>query len=173
MAMGGKGLVLLCAASMAASLFPVVHAETFILQADTPGHEATVRIPGGAITNLSANFAESLSGYADPRDEAIRLSGDVSISIEGSTQPIHIMADSVVLELTPDSAQGPQIGTRADAAAHHWLRSTSPLTGGDDSQVFLGDVEFNLQTPSGPVQIRADRVQHQLQPAEPKPKAGA
>jgi hypothetical protein len=148
-------------------------AETFVIQGEKPGHEATVKIPVGAITKLSANFAQSLVGYADPQFEAMRLSGDVVISIAGSTQPIQIKADSVVLELTPDTAQDHPKSSRSDAAANKLMRSTATLPGDDDAQVFVGNVVFNLQTSAGLMEIKADRVEHQLTPGEPRPKAGA
>ena len=153
------GVFLLCAASA----LPAARAETFVIEADKSGHEATVKIPVGAVTKLSANFAQSLVGYADPQIEAMRLSGDVLISIAGSDQPIQIKADKVVLELTADSATDVQKGSRADAAANKRLRSTTTLTGEDDSQVFVGNVVFDLQTSSGPMEIKADRVEHRLE----------
>jgi hypothetical protein len=157
------GLFVLCAASAHSAVL----AETFVIGADTSGREATVKIPVGAITKLSANFAESLVGYADPQIEAMRLSGDVLISITGSEQPIQIKADKVVLELTADSAPHFGKSNRANAAAGKLLRpTTSPA--GDGSQVFVGNVVFNLQTSSGPMEIKADRVEHRL-----RPEAGA
>jgi hypothetical protein len=147
----------------AASIVPAAaHAETFVIEADKSGHEATVVIPVGAVTKLSANFAESLVGYADSRFESMRLSGDVLISIAGSSQPIQIKADKIVLELTPDSLQDRPNASRFSAAANKLLRSTTSLRGGDGSQVFLGNVVFDLQTSSGPMQIKADRVEHQV-----------
>jgi hypothetical protein len=160
---------LLCAASGISA----AQAETFVIQGEKPGHEATVKIPVGAITRLSANFAQSLVGYADPQFEAMRLTGDVVISIAGSTQPIQIKADSVVLELTPDTVQDPAKIGRSDAAANKLLRSTVTLPGDGDSQVFVGNVVFNLRTSAGPMEIKADRVEHQLTSGEPRPKAGA
>jgi hypothetical protein len=151
------GIFILCAASTISA-----HAETFVIEADAAGHEATIKIPVGAVTKLSANFAESLVGYADPQIEAMRLRGDVLISIDGSNQPIQIKADKVVLELTPDSAPNRQKISRSDAAANKLLRSTTTLAGVDDSQVFVGNVVFDLQTSSGPMEIKADRVEHQL-----------
>lgn len=162
-------VALLCAASGVSA----AQAETFVIRGEQPGHEATVKIPVGAITKLSANFAESLVGYADPQFEAMRLSGDVLISIAGSTQPIQIKADSIVLELTPDTAYGHPKSSRSDAAEYKLLRSTATLPGDDDSQVFVGNVVFDLQTSAGPVEIKADRVEHRLTPDEPRPKAGA
>jgi lipopolysaccharide export system protein LptA len=151
------GFFLLCAASVLSA----AHAETFVIESDKSGHEATIKIPVGAVTKLSANFAQSLAGYA-PQIEAMRLSGDVLISIAGSEQPIQIKADKLVLELTADSAPDPLKTSRADAAANKRLRSTTTPAGDDDSQVFVGNVVFNLQTPSGPMEIKADRVEHRL-----------
>jgi hypothetical protein len=152
------GVFSLCAASALSA----AHAETFVIEADKPGHEAIIRIPVGAVTKLSANFAQSLVGYADPQIEAMRLSGDVLISIDGSEQPIQIKADNVVLELIADTAPDHK-SSRSDAAANKRLRSTTMLTGDDDSQIFVGNVVFNLQTPSGPMEIKADRVEHRLE----------
>jgi hypothetical protein len=152
------GLFLLCAASMLSA----AHADTFVIEADKSGHEAIVKIPVGAVTKLSANFAQSLVGYADPQVEAMRLSGDVLISIAGSEQPIQIKADKVLLELTAYSAPDSQKTSRSDAAANKLLRSTTTLAGDDDSQVFVGNVVFDLQTSSGPMEIKADRVEHRL-----------
>lgn len=148
-------------------------AETFVIQADNTGREATVKIPVGAVTKLSANFAESLVGYADPGFESMRLKGDVLISISGSTQPIQIKADSVVLELTPDSAQNHPKSSRSEAASSKLLRAASTFLGSDNSQVFVGNVVFDLQTSSGPMEIKADRVEHQLEVHQTGPEAGA
>jgi hypothetical protein len=152
------GVFLLCAASV----IPAAHAETFVIAADKSGHEATVKIPVGAITQLSANSAESLAGYADPRFESMLLRGDVLISIAGSLQPIQIKADEIVLELTPDSVQDRPKGGRHDAAANKLLRFTTSIPGDDGAQVFVGNVVFNLQTAVGPVEIKAEHVEHQL-----------
>ncbi len=135
-----------------ATLSPAM-AETFVIEADKAGHEATIKIPAGAVTRLSAERAESLEDYAGSQIEAMRLSGDVLIGIAGSRQPIEIKADSVVLELTADSASAAPTHNRADSASRNRLR---------DSQVFVGNVVFDLQTASGPVEIKADRVEHQL-----------
>jgi hypothetical protein len=156
--MGKLGVVLLCAATFVQA----AQAETFVIEADKSGHEATVKIPVGAVTHLSANSAESLVDYADPRFESMRLSGDVLISIAGSSQPIEIKADEIVLELTPDTAQDRPKVSRHDDAATRLLRSTKSAQGEDGAQVFVGNVVFNLQTAAGPVEIKADRVEHQL-----------
>ena len=65
---------LLCAASGISA----AQAETFVILGERPGHEATVKIPVGAVTKLSANFAQSLVGYGDPQFEAMRLSGEMA-----------------------------------------------------------------------------------------------
>jgi hypothetical protein len=153
----------------AAVLTTGARAETFVIQADKAGHEATVTIPVGAVTQLSANFAESIVDRDAPQFEAMRLSGDVLISITGSTAPIEIKADDVVLELTPDATAGQALISRLGAAAKKLLRSTATPPGEDAAQVFVGNVVFDLQTSAGPMQIKADRVEHQLRPDEPKP----
>jgi hypothetical protein len=147
---------LLCVASAAA------HAETFVIGADQAGHEATVKIPVGAVTKLSADSCEALNNYADPEVEAMRLRGDVLISIAGSDQPIEIKAENVVLELTADFASGTSHG-RGETATNKVLRAATTLGGDDGSQTFVGNVLFDLQTASGTMQIKADRVEHQLQ----------
>jgi hypothetical protein len=163
----------LCALLLCAAATVPANAETFVIQGDSSGHEATIRIPVGAVTKLSADFAESLVGYGDPQFEAMRLSGDVLISISGTAQPIQIKADDVVLELTPDSAGDQPKRSRSDAAANRLLRSTTTLSGDDGAQVFVGNVVFNLQTSSGPMEIKADRVEHQLKRDPPAREAGA
>jgi hypothetical protein len=156
------GLIVLCAASCFAT---GAWAETFVIQGEKDGHEAVVKIPVSAVTKLSANFAESLTGYTDLPVETMRLSGDVLINIAGSDQPIQIKADSVVLELTADLVPGTKTG-RAAAASNKLLRSTSMFSNGESGQVFVGNVVFDLQTNSGPMEIKADRVEHQLTPVE-------
>jgi len=151
------GFALLCAASSLSA----VHAETFLIEAAKAGHESTITIPAGAVKKLSADRAETLDSYAGASVEAMRLSGDVAISIVGSTQPIEIKADHVVVELTADSAPGGVDRGHSDVASTKVLRPTSKSAGGEDSQVFVGNVVFDLQTSSGPVQIKADKVEHQ------------
>ena len=157
MRMKPLGLVLMC--GMAVS---VAHAETFVIEADESGHEATVKIPVGAVTKMSANSAQSLDGYAGSQMEVMRLSGDVSISIAGSTQPIEIKADKVLIELTADSQPVATKGGRANLAANQVSRSTTSPSGAEDTQVFVGNVVFDLQTSSGPMEIKAGKVEHQL-----------
>ena len=151
---------------LAASSLGCAQAETFVLQSVKAGHEATLKIPVGAVTKLSADHAEALDGYGDSQGEIMRLHGDVMISIAGSLQPIEIKADTVVLELTADSAPVADRSRRADSASHKVLRSITTPTGVEDSQVFPGNVVFDLQTPSGPMEIKADKVEHQLRAKE-------
>jgi len=160
------GIIALCVAS---SFAAAAQAETFVLQEQKDGHEAVVKIPVSAVTKLSANFAESLTGltgYTDSPVESMRLSGDVLINIAGSDQPIEIKADSVVLELTADFAPEHVKSGRAAAAANKLLRSDSLFSNGASGQVFVGNVVFDLQTNSGPMEIKADRVEHQLNSVE-------
>jgi hypothetical protein len=160
------GLIVLCVASCVAA---TAQAETFVIQAEKDGHEAVVKIPVSAVTKLSANFAESLTGltgYTDSPVESMRLTGDVLINIAGSDQPIEIKADSVVLELTADFAPEHVRSGRAAAATNKLLRSSSMFSNGESGQVFVGNVVFDLQTNSGPMEIKADRVEHQLNTLE-------
>ena len=161
------GTLILCAASCLSAA--AAQAETFVLQGEKDGHEAVVKIPVSAVTKLSANFAESLTGltsYSDSPVESMRLTGDVLINIAGSDQPIEIKADSVVLELTADFTPGPVRSGRAASAATKLLRSGSLFSNGESGQVFVGNVVFDLQTNSGPMEIKADRVEHQLNSVE-------
>jgi hypothetical protein len=145
-----------------ASLIPAAHAETFVIPADQTGHEATVKIPVGAITQLSARSAESLVGYADPGFESMRLRGDVLIGIAGRSAPIEIRADEIVLELTPDTvAERPKGGRDYAAAVRRPSRSAASMPGIDGVEVFVGNVVFDLQTAAGPVEIKAERVEQQ------------
>jgi hypothetical protein len=160
------GMIVLCAASCIAA---TAQAETFVIGGEKDGHEAVVKIPVSAVTKLSANFAESLTGltsYSDAPVESMRLTGDVLINIAGSDQPIEIKADSVVLELTADFAPEHVRSGRAAAATNKLLRSGSLFSNGESGQVFVGNVVFDLQTNSGPMEIKADRVEHQLTTAE-------
>ena len=160
------GLIALCVATCFAAS---AQAETFVIQGEKDGHEAVVKIPVSAVTKLSANFAESLTGltgYTDSPVESMRLTGDVLINIAGSDQPIEIKADSVVLELTADFAPEHVRSGRAAAATNKLLRSSSMFSNGESGQVFVGNVVFDLQTNSGPMEIKADRVEHQLNTLE-------
>jgi hypothetical protein len=138
-------------------------AETFLIPAGNPGgREATIKIPVGAITGLSADFAQPLSNDADPQVEAMRLTGDVFINVAGSNEPIEIKADRLVLELIPDGDRDPPRRSRSASAAHQLRRSTTTLPGGDEFQVFIGNVVFDLDTAAGPMEIQAERVEHRL-----------
>ncbi len=132
--------------------------ETFFIPATFSGSEATIKIPVGAVSSFSASNAEALTNYAGPEIEAMRLSGDVRIDVIGTGEPIEIKADRVVLELTADDAvqrKGslPLTGSRQ-------LHSSRIIEDGDATQTFVGDVVFTLQTSSGALQIRADRMEH-------------
>lgn len=148
-----------------ASLIPAAHAETFVIPADNAGHEATVRIPVGALAQLSAKSAESLVGKADPGSESMRLRGDVLIDIAGGAAPIEIRAAEIVLELTPDAVGGRAARGRAGAAADaRPSRSAASMPAGGGARVFVGNVVFDLQTAAGPVEIKAERVERQSGP---------
>jgi hypothetical protein len=148
------GVLLLCAASTVTSA--QTRPETFVIQAGHSGREATIKIPVGAVYTFSANAAEALNGYADPKVEAMRLSGNVLINVIGASQPIQIKADKVVLELTADEAPAKW--------AAGLVRSTEIIVGADDSKTFVGNVFFSVQTSSGVMQIRADQVEHMVGP---------
>jgi hypothetical protein len=135
------GAFLLCAAAMIAQAQS--QSETFVIQAGESGREATIKIPVGAVATFSANAAEALVGYADPKVEAMRLRGDVRISVIGTSQPIQIKADNLVLELTADETPG----TATDALA---LPSDPSIT--------------VVQTLAGAMQIKADRIEHKVGP---------
>jgi hypothetical protein len=64
----------------------------------------------------------------------------------------------VVLDLTADDAAQrkgslPLTGSRQ-------LHSSRVIEDGEATQTFVGDVVFTLQTSSGAMQIRADRMEH-------------
>jgi hypothetical protein len=147
---------LLCAAStMAAGRN---EPETFFIPANSSGRDATIMVPVGAVSSFSASNAEALTDYAGPEIEAMRLSGDVRIDLMDSGRPIEIKADQVVLELTADDAAErkgslPLTGSRQ-------LHSRRVIEGSDATQTFVGNVVFTLQTSSGAMQIKADRVEH-------------
>ncbi|MGO9512232.1 MAG: hypothetical protein ACLP2F_01140 [Steroidobacteraceae bacterium] len=154
------GALLLCAASAVAATR--TQPETFVIQSGQSGRQATIKVPVGAVSTFSANAAEALVGYADPKVEAMRLSGDVLINVMGTSQPIQIKADNVVLELTADEAPD-KVKIALPSAPTH--RSTEIIAGGDDTQIFVGNVIFTVQTTAGAMQIRADRVEHKGGPA--------
>ncbi len=146
----------------------LARAESFVIPAQQAGHEATVRIPGSAVTELSADFAETLVDRADSQVEVLRLTGDVLISVAGSAEPIHIKADRLVLTLIPDSAR-----TLDPASGRPNRAATATLPGDDDAEVLVGDVVFSLNTSAGPMQIKADRLEHRLRAGEPGAKAAS
>jgi lipopolysaccharide assembly outer membrane protein LptD (OstA) len=148
-----SALFLLCSAAAVAA--GGSRPETFVIQASRDGSEATIKIPVGAVSAFSANRAEALN-YGDSRVEAMRLRGNVRIEVIGTSQPIRIRADHVVLELTADEAP-------------HWLnlfrparklRSTEIIVDANDTQTFVGNVSFTVPTSAGSMQITADRVEH-------------
>jgi hypothetical protein len=162
--------VLLCAAAAAAA--GNSEPETFFIPANSSGSEATIKLPVGAVSSFSASNAEALTDYAGPEIEAMRLSGDVRIDVIGIGKPIQIKADRVVLELTADQAvqrKGslPLTGSRQ-------LHSSRVIEDGDATQTFVGNVVFTLQTASGALQIRADRLEHtERMGVRMEPRAGA
>ncbi len=154
------GPLLLCVASMAAAAQTLP--ETFVIQAGQSGREATIKIPVGAVAAFSANAAEALVGYSGPQVEAMRLSGDVLISVVGASQPIQIKADEVVLELTADESP---VRAKLDWLLRrpwHRLQSTEVIVDGEDMRTFVGNVVFTVQTAAGAMQIKADRVEHKV-----------
>jgi hypothetical protein len=135
--------------------------ETFVIHGGPDGgRTATIKVPVGSIATFSANGAETLDN-GDSRVEAMRLHGNVRIDIIGTiqsgvSQPIHIQADNVVLELTADETP-------------HWLnlfrpvrslRSNEVIGDADATQIFVGNVSFKVPTSAGPMQITADRIEH-------------
>jgi hypothetical protein len=75
--------------------------------------------------------------------------------------------------LTPDVSQGRARSGRAEAEEAKRPISVESLAGGDDSQVFVGNVVFDLQTSSGPMEIKADRIEHRTAKGDPVAKPGA
>jgi hypothetical protein len=134
-------------------------AETFVIQAGGDGREAIVKIPVGAVSAFSAKSAVALTNYADPQVEAMRLSGDVRIHVIGTPMPIQIRADQVVLELTADEA--PAHPDRASLRGHpgHRVQSAQVIVDDSQTQTFVGHVVFTEQTPSGALEIKADRLE--------------
>jgi hypothetical protein len=154
--------LLLCAASAIAA--GRSEPETFFIPANSSGRDATIKVPVGAVSSFSASSAEALTNYAGPEIEAMRLSGDVRIDVIGTGQPIQIKADRVVLELTADDAV--ERKGLPTLTGSRQLRSSRVIDEGDATQTFLGDVVFTLQTSSGAMQIKADRVEHTERMAE-------
>jgi hypothetical protein len=150
------GALLLCAASTIAAV--QAQPELFVIEAGHGSREATIKVPVGAVAAFSANAAEALVGYADPKVEAMRLSGNVLINVTDAGRRIQIRADRVVLELTADEKTMNGFLTRAAPTP----RSTEIIVGSDDTQTFVGNVVFTVQTAVGPMQIKADRVAHKI-----------
>jgi hypothetical protein len=136
-----------------------IPAETFVIQAGGDGREATVKIPAGDVSAFSANSAVALTDYADPQVEAMRLSGDVRIHVIGSPVPIQIRAEHVVLELTADDVPAHPQGGSPRAHAGHRVRSAHVIVYDSRTQTFVGHVVFTEQTPSGALEIKADRLE--------------
>ncbi len=149
-------LLLLATGSVAAH---DTQAETFVIQAGGDGPEATVKIPVGAVSAFSANSAVALTDYADPQVEAMRLSGDVRIHVIGTPVPIQIRADHVVLELTADQAPTHPDGASLRAHPGHRVQSAHVIVDDARTQTFVGHVVFTEQTPSGALEIKADRLE--------------
>lgn len=147
------GFLLLCTALAATS----AQAATFVIRSDAAGHEATIKIPLGAVSDLSSDAAETLAGYANPQIEAMRLSGDVRIVVQGAKEPIQIRADKVLLELIPDQAPNHRRKVVLPEDAMQ-TRSSTVRAADHHTRVFAGNVVFKIKTLSGPLQIRADRV---------------
>jgi hypothetical protein len=147
---------LLCAASTMAS--GRSEPETFFIPANSSGRDATITVPVGAISSFSASSAEALTDYAGPEIEAMRLSGDVRIDVIGTGRPIQIKADRVVLELTADDVVELKGSTALTGSRQ--LHSSRVIDDGEATQTFVGNVVYTLQTSSGAMQIKADRVEH-------------
>jgi hypothetical protein len=134
-------------------------AETFVIQASGDGREATVKIPVGAVSAFSANSAVALTDYADPQVEAMRLSGDVRIHVIGMPAPIQIRAEHLVLELTADEMPAHPDGVSLRAHLGHRVQSAQVIVDDSQTQTFVGHVVFTEQTPSGALEIKADRLE--------------
>ena len=145
---------LLCTATVLAAVRS--QPETFIIHEVPSGHEATIKVPVGAVSAFSADNAEALADYTNSDVEAMRLSGDVRIDVVATGEPIRIKADRVVLELTADEAAG----GKPEPRGVRRMRSSHVIDGGAATKTFVGDVVFTLQTSSGAMQIKADRVEH-------------
>jgi hypothetical protein len=147
--------LLLCAAFALAADRRVP--ESFFIPANPGGSDATIEVPVGAVSSFSASNAEALTNFSGPEVEAMRLSGDVRIDVIGTRDFIEIKADRVVLELTADDPVRRQGAFSLPGSRR--LQSTRIIEDGDATQTFVGNVVFTLQTPSGAMQIRADRVE--------------
>jgi hypothetical protein len=138
--------------------------ETFFIPANSSGRDATITVPVGAVSSFYASSAEALTDYAGPEIEAMRLSGDVRIDVIGTGQPIQIKADRVVLELTADDVV--ELKGRTTLTGSRQLHSSRVIEDGEATQTFVGNVVYTLQTSSGAMQIKADRVEHTERMAE-------
>jgi hypothetical protein len=136
-----------------------VPSETFVIQAGEDGREAIVKIPVGAVSAFSADRAVALTDYADPKVEAMRLSGDVRIHVIGAPAPIQIRADRIVLELTADEAPTHLAGGNVGVHPGHRVQSAQVIVDDHQTQTFVGHVVFTEQTPSGALEIKADRLE--------------
>jgi hypothetical protein len=138
-----------------------VPSETYVIQAGQDGSEAIVKIPVGAVSTFSADRAVALTDYADPKVEAMRLSGDVRIHVIGAPAPIQIRADRIVLELTADEvpAHLHLMGGNLRARPGHRVQSAQVIVDDPEMQTFVGHVVFTEQTPSGALEIKADRLE--------------
>jgi hypothetical protein len=132
--------------------------ETFVIQAGQDGREAIVKIPVGAVSAFSADRAVALTDYADPKVEAMRLCGDVRIHVIGAPAPIQIRADRIVLELTADDAPMHLLGALRIHRGHR-VQSAQVIVDDPQTQTFVGHVVFTEQTPSGAMEIKADRLE--------------
>jgi hypothetical protein len=137
-----------------------VPSETYVIQAGRDGGEAIVKIPVGAVSAFSADRAVALTDYADPKVEAMRLSGDVRIHVIGTPAPIQIRADRIVLELTADAPMHLHLmGGILRARPGHRVQSAQVIVDDPEMQTFVGHVVFTEQTPSGAFEIKADRLE--------------
>jgi hypothetical protein len=147
------GLCIACA--VAAAEAPL---ETFVIHAGRDGHEATIRIPVGAVSAFSATSAEAVVNRAEPQAESMHLRGDVRISVVGANQPIQIEADNVLLELTADETPGTSTGSRLEVVRRP--RATEVIAGDGDTHTYVGEVIFTVPTSAGAMEISADRLEH-------------
>jgi lipopolysaccharide export system protein LptA len=165
-------LFLICAACAAQA--GGIQPETFVIHASRSGREATIKIPVGAVSAFSANNAEALPDSTGPQSETMRLSGNVRIDVVGTPAPLQIKADSVVLELTADEAPVKAGSAPLSRQPMRQLSSAQVIVEDDETQAFVGNVVFTVQTSSGAMQIKADRVERVIgAPAAEAPAAEA
>jgi len=89
----------------------------------------------------------------------MRLSGDVRIDVSGTPAPLQIKADNVLLELTADATPATSGHPLRFVHPARQLTSARVIIEADETQAFVGHVVFTLQTSSGSLQIKADRVE--------------